>query len=60
VRSYLAAVQNLEFRIGDDAAARLEHELTASIAKDRAASVATFHTSLTVRMRCLPSPQVHR
>ncbi len=50
MRSYLAAVQNLDFRIGGDAAARLEHELTASLAKDRAGSVAAFHVWLTVRM----------
>ena len=52
VRSYLAAVQNLEFRIGDNAAERLERELMARIAKDRAGGVASFHTSLTVRYPC--------
>ena len=59
MRSYLAAVQNLEFRIEGDAAARLEHELTASLAKDRAGSVAAFHTWLTVRAVALDQPVVY-
>ena len=51
VRAYLAAAQNLEFKIEGDAARNLEHQLVNSIQKDRVTAVGTFHTWLTVRIR---------
>lgn len=51
VRAYLAAAQNLEFKIEGSAALELEQQLVSSMrSEDHAVdAVTTFHTWLTVR-----------
>lgn len=49
VRAYLAAAQNLEFKIEGAAAQTLEQDLVSSIRTEQIAAVSTFHTWLTVR-----------
>lgn len=49
VRAYLAAAQNLDFKIEGTAAQDLEEHLISSIRTEEVAGVSTFHTWLTVR-----------
>lgn len=55
VRAYLAAAQNLDFKIEGAAAQDLEQQLVSSFRTEEVAALSTFHTWLTVRSAGNPS-----